>query len=365
MAIQKILILHASAGSGHKKAAEALEHAARAQGHNVTTLDIVSFFPPLTRWLYCKGYLWVISHMPGLWGLLYFVSDTPLLALLNETLRRFLNGLLCRRLRTYLLEEKPAVVISTHFLASEIVAAAKKRGELTTQLITVITDFGVHRFWLNPQTDIYACATARTKDILLEKGVPVSRIAVTGIPLDEKFRQPLTRDALTQELNLSKNSFTILIATGGIGVGPIQEIVSSLKDDAQILVICGTNKKLYAELSEKNYSSVRVFKFVDFMHKLMKVSDTIITKAGGLTVTESLAMGLSPVFFYLIPGQESINAATISAEGAGFIAKTPGAVRECILNLKNDAAFFAATREKSLGLARPDSCQHILSLIHS
>jgi processive 1,2-diacylglycerol beta-glucosyltransferase len=360
---KKIFILHASAGSGHKKAAEAIEKTAKNQGLDVEVKDVASFMSPFSKWLYCDGYLFLISKMAWLWGVFYFLSDIKIFSLVNVYLRRFADAVMCRRLTAYLLKEKPEVVVVTQFLAAEIVSMAKIKYGLNCRLITVVTDFGVHRFWINPETDMYACATLATKKILLDQGVVENRIAVTGIPLDEKFTRSLTQAETREEFYLDKRKFTVLIATGGIGVGPIEDIVELLKETAQLLVVCGSNKNLYDNLAKKNYRNVRIFGFVDFMQKLMKASDVIVTKAGGLTVTESLAMGLPMVYFFLIPGQEEINARTLAAEGAGFIAKSPEEIKQFVLTLKNNSALFETYKSKALSLAKPDSCKAILSLV--
>lgn len=360
----RILILYATAGAGHKKAAEAIERAAEARGLDIEMADIARFMSGPTRRFYSDGYLFLISRLPWLWAILYSLSDTPVLKIINVSLRRFINAILCRRLIAYLLQTKPETVISTQFLTSEVVSYTKIKHNLPTRLITVITDFGVHNFWINPRTDMYCCASETSKQILLQKGVPERQIAVTGIPLDEKFTRPLTRPEVNEEFRLQNNTFTALIVTGGIGVGPIETIVDLLKDDVQLLVVCGSNKKLYGSLSQKNYKNVHVFEFVDFMQKLMRACDVIVTKAGGLTVTEGLAMELPMVFFFLIPGQESINAATVAREEAGFIARSPFEIKQLVLALKNNPESLASRRAKAKAMAKPDSCQKILSLVN-
>ncbi len=362
--MKKILILYATAGSGHKKAAEAIERASKRLGLKPELADIVSFMPRMIAKLYSDGYIFTIKNLPLFWGILYFLSDTPVLAFINVGLRRFLDRLSCFNLTNYLLEKKPDVVISTQFLASEIVSYAKLKHGLKTKLITVITDFGVHNFWISPETDIYCCASEYTKNILLKKGVPVEKIRVTGIPLDEKFLNVGDKKSVAGELDLKEGMFTVLIMTGGIGAGPIEKIVELLKDDAQLLVICGHNKRLYQQLSSKKYPNVRAFEFIDYVEKLMRVSDMIVTKAGGLSVCESMNMGLPAVFFFLIPGQETLNASAVSSQHAGFIAKNPNHIKEIVTGLKNNPASLSALKETAFSIAKPNSSEHIASLVN-
>ena len=360
---KKILILYATAGAGHKKAAEALLNAAKNKSYDLRSLDIIDFMPPLTKKLYSDGYLFLISKFARLWGFFYFVSDTPWLSIFNVHLRRWIDSITCCRLIEFIRKEEPEAVISVHFLASEIVSYAKQKFNLKTKLITVVTDFGVHNFWINPKTDLYCCASQATLEDLVNKGIPQERIKVTGIPVDEKFTKPLDKDLIRAEFGVDENKFTVLIITGGIGVGPIEEIVDLLKDQIQLLVVCGNNKNLQEKLAQKKYPGVRVFGFINYVEKLMSVSQLIVTKAGGLTVTESLTSGLPMVFFFLIPGQELINAKTISGEGAGLIARSPEDIREIILKFKNNPDILSAYKDNVLSLARPGSSAQIISLL--
>ncbi|MFH1691118.1 MAG: glycosyltransferase [Candidatus Omnitrophota bacterium] len=364
MSEKKVFLVHASAGSGHKRAAEALARKLQDEGYLNEVFDVADDMPVLFKWLYTKGYLLLIIYLPFVWGLLYRFTDMPCLSLLNVHLRRFSNAFMCRRFIKRLLIQKPRTVISTHFLTSELVSYVKVKYKLKIQLITVITDFGVHNFWINALTDVYCCASEKTRQILISKKIDAAHLAVTGIPLQQSFLKALDRPELIVEFGLKANTFTILIVTGGIGVGPIEEIVEVLKDEeVQILVVCGRNKKLYKKLLEKKYSNVRLFGFVDFIERLMKMADCIITKAGGLSVTESLHMNLPMIFFFLLPGQEWINAKTIEALEAGVIATSLIDIKHTVLKLKDDLKYRARLRNNTLLLAKPTACQDIISFI--
>lgn len=361
---KKVFIVHASAGSGHKKAAEAILSQLKSRDDAGELMDITDDLPVLFKWFYTKGYLILIVHFAAIWGLLYALTDTPVLSLLNNHLRRFCNSLMCRRFIKRIILEKPDVLISTHFLASEVVSYAKIKFNLKIRLMTVITDFGVHNFWIAPQTDVYCCAGEQTRRILISKGINDKNIAVTGIPLHPNFTKYLNREELVCELNLKTSIFTALIVTGGIGAGPIEEIVESLKDeDIQLLVVCGRNKGLYERLFEKKYPNVYLFGFVDFIEKLMKVADVIITKAGGLSVTESLNMSLPMIFFFLLPGQETINAQTMQVSQTGVIAHSLEEIKQLVLRFKDDAKYRLYFKNNTLLLAKPDACRDIISLI--
>ncbi|HQP91201.1 MAG TPA: glycosyltransferase [Candidatus Omnitrophota bacterium] len=360
---KKILILYATAGAGHKKAAEALGHGLKERYPGARLADIIDYIPSINAKLYNDGYSFLIKHFPGLWGFIYFLSDTPYLSLVNVVFRKFFNRLMCGRFIKMLMDERPDQIISTHFLTSEIVSYCKKELGLGSLLTTVITDFGVHNFWIEEGTDIYCCASESTKDILLSKGMEGKKIKVTGVPLDEKFLKIQDKRSICTELGLESGVFTSLIITGGIGAGPIEEIVDDIREMSQVLVVCGNNKRLYDRLVSKNYKNVKVFGFIDFVEKLMTVSDIVITKAGGLTITESLAKEDPMIFFFLIPGQESINALTICSGGAGLIATKQNDIKRAVLGFKSDPEMLKCFREKAKELSRPDSVKSIVSLL--
>jgi len=360
---KKILILYASAGSGHKKAAEAIFHSLPKDQYEATLSDIGDFMPSFFSKVYSDGYLFLISHFQWMWGFFYFLSDTKWLSLINVNFRKFSDNMMCHSLIKHLCDKKYDCVISCHFLASAIVATAKEKYNCQTRLITVVTDFGVHNFWINSKTDIYCCASEATKNTLIQKGIDPQTIRVTGIPLDKKFREVQGRAVLEAELGLEKGMFTCLLATGGIGAGPIEEIVESLKGNVQLLVVCGKNKKLFNKLKEKNYPHVHCFEFVDYMQKLMRVSDCIVTKAGGLTVTECLSMALPMIFFFIIPGQEMHNARMIEDANAGLIADSVSEIKEFVVQWKNVPEDLEIFKAKALALAKPNSSSDIVSLI--
>ena len=362
---KKILILYASAGAGHKKAAEAICNVAKSRSEQLELIDVVDFMPSLFKRFYTKGYILLITRFIWLWTILYFLSDVPFLSLLNVNFRKFLNAMACRRFIKYLLGQNPDVVISTQFLASEIVSYTKEKFHLKTRLMTVVTDFGVHNFWISSKTDVYCCAAESTKQLLIKKGIDEGRIKITGIPVDEKFTKPQNTEYLLSEFKLKKDLFTVLIVTGGIGVGPIEKIVELLKEDVQLLVVCGYNSKLYNRLAQRRYENVRLFGFVDYIEKLMRISQLIVTKAGGLTVTESLVTGLPMIFFFLIPGQEMTNAKMIEARGAGIIANSPAGIKKAVFYFKNNQQYLASHKNRVLSLARPNSSSEIISLLDS
>ncbi|MFC1753122.1 glycosyltransferase [Thermoproteota archaeon] len=361
----KLFIIHASAGSGHKKIAEAISGYAfeRYGSQDVSILDVLDFTSLPFKFLYSKGYIFVISHMNWLWNILFFLADTPCLKVINQYFRYLINKVLCRRFIKYIESEKPDVILSTHFLVNELVSMMKERKLKNTKLISVITDFGVHNFWIAKNVDYFCVASDKTRQILISKGVNESKIKVVGIPTRKQFHKELDKGQIKNRLSISEDDFTVLILTGGIGIGPIYEVISLLEDRVNIIAICGNNKQLYSRLESLNFKKLKVLGWIDYIQEVMKASDVAITKPGGSTISECLVMDLPMIFFSIIPGQEFQNSQLISQLGLGMVIKNPAEIKEKILKLKDYPQELNDTKQRINDFKMADSSERILDLI--
>ena len=313
----KILVIHASAGAGHMKAAEAIRDGIQKHtGHTVILSDALDFSSPFYKKLYQKTYLFLISKLSFLWAFLFYLFDLPMMQPFVKIFRRFYNGIHFKRLEKYLVEEQFNYIFSTHFMSTEISAALKEKGHIVSYIITCVTDFDVHRFWLADGVDFYTVASDWTKEKMKKIGISEEKVLVTGIPVNERFQGPFNKPALQAALGLNPDMFTVLIATGSFGIGPIEQIIQSLKG-IQVVVVCGHGQKLYRRLNAKQYENVRIFGLVDNMHELMAVVDVMVTKPGGLSISEALVCQLPLIFFNVIPGQERFNVRIIRAIRSG------------------------------------------------
>ena len=193
----KILVIHASAGAGHLKAAEAVTAGIQAHTqYEVELFDALDFASAFYKRLYQKSYFFLISKIPIIWALCFSFLDIPFLQPAIRLARRFYNHLNMKRLEQQLITEQYHYVISTHFMSTEIAAALKRRGMIAAHVITCVTDFDVHRIWLAEGVDIYTVASDWTKEKLQSLGVDPEIIRVTGIPVHEKFCGPFDKGAL-------------------------------------------------------------------------------------------------------------------------------------------------------------------------
>jgi len=327
----KILILYATAGFGHKKAAFAVKEAFDKIGRkDVLLKDSLDYTNPFFKASYNSIYLTLIKYVPNIWGLFYYLLDNPWIYAVMRPIRRLTNHINSKKLVKFLLEMKPKTIIVTHFFALEVIAHLKKKGILKdSRLVTVITDYKSHKFWLSKHVDCYIVGSEYTKDDLIRRGIPLERIKPFGIPCAKSFSKEHDQKAIRRAIGLRPDKRTIFILGGGFGVGPIKRIVlhlDKLEEDFQGIVVCGYNKKLYDSLTQIAESAKHVFKicgFVDNIDELMAASDALISKSGGITMAEALNAALPMVVIDPIPGQEMRNYKFLEKHSAALKIKTP------------------------------------------
>ena len=327
---KKVIILYASAGLGHKKAARAVLEAYQTheKGVYAQCLDTLQFARPFFGQLYERIYLFLIKRLPWFWGFLYYGSDVRLVYFFLIPLRRLMNGILLKRLEKFLIEQDPSMIVSTHFMSTEVVSYLKEKNKIHSRLITVITDYLPHYIWTAKRVDAYAVAIDETKEALVARGVSETKIHVLGIPVEGKFLQEHSRQELAAKLNIGNHIFTVLLTSGGVAIGDTETITRgllALGRPAQILVVCGTNQSLFRRLEalSKENAPLKIFGFVSNMDELMEVSDVVIGKGGGLTITEAFAKGKPVILFESVPGQEARNVSCVQKYQAGYAASSP------------------------------------------
>lgn len=321
---RKVMVLSASAGAGHVTAANALEGALRESGiaQEVINLDVLKKVSPFMRSMYSKQYITLVNRAPHLLGALYDATDHAKKFDARRMTFDVANALPMLR---YLTNERPDVVVSTHFLASELAAFATRRRRLDAYLATVITDFDAHAFWLSDPVHHYFTAFEETSRQLQHLGVDREDISVTGIPISVKFAGAPSKSEARKQLGLREDLPVVLISAGGFGVGPVIETVESAmlcRTRFQTVVLCGKNEKLRAQLLRMQSISPSYFRdfhavgHTDSMQVYMAAADLMIGKSGGLTSSECLASSLPMLIVNPIPGQEERNANHLLEHGA-------------------------------------------------
>ncbi len=354
----KVLIVYNSAGSGHKRVAQAIFKEFSTKFKDIKIIDALDYTNFLFRFIYTDGYFLLSLYLPKIWRFFFYLCESRFLSLPVDLIRFCTNRLNSKKLNKFLIKEKPDIVIGTHFFINEVISFLKKRGSVKSYLVSVITDFCAHRFWIQEGVDLYIVGTKETKKELVKKGVSEDKIEILGIPVDRKFYTPQDKKFLCERLDLREDMFTILIVTGAFGSNMIRKVVDHLKDEIQIICVCGKNRKLFNKLVYKRYRFTKVFGLVENMDELMSVSDLIITKPGGSTTSEALVKFLPMVFISIIPGQEEKNAKIMVDSGVGRIPKSIKELRETVFYWKENPEELNRIRKK-IGEIRPKKTEEI------
>ncbi len=374
---------YVTAGAGHRRAAEALAQAAAA-AHPSATVECVDVLTYAPRWFhagYAWTYLFLVRHVPWVWQVSYGLLDHGLCYTLVQPVRRLWNLWIARRFTAWLKAAQPDVILTTHFLPADVASAGKAAGWLRSALVVVVTDLYPHRFWISREPEAFVVSTPESAAALERRGVPRERIAVLGIPIArafavtiwDAFACPADRDALRARFGLDAGGQTVLVTSGGTTVGQFERVVKellalgeSLSGRLQLLVVCGEDKGARARLEARARSSatrLTVFGFVDFMADLMAVSDLIVAKAGGLTVSEALGRAVPVILYHVIPGQEQMNARYLAEHGAGVIATRPADVVRAVRSLIDHPERLAAMAEAAKRISRPNAAEDIASQV--
>ena len=360
------MVAHVPAGSGHQRAAQAMVAALATlrPTPQVFLINALEGMDAWYRWLFTRGYSQMIQRFPWAWGFLYHLTDARSFFQGVQSLHRRNNSLHGKKLETILLDLNPGVILGTHFFPMEVAGNLKVQGKLTAKLFTVITDYIPHALWVANGIDRYLVGAQKTQEYLLGRGVPENGVSVTGVPIDPKFSDKTDRNSLGRGLGIDPASFTILIASGGSGTGPLLELVKRLgKDDSlQLLVVAGNNPLLFQSLERLRpqiRSPLTIYGFIQNMDELMEVSDVMVTKAGGLTCAEAMAKGLPLIFVSSIPGQESRNASVLAQWGCALTAEHPREVPLLIENLKKNRQQREAMSQKARAHALPQAALEI------
>lgn len=359
---KRVLVLSASVGAGHLRAAQAVELALRQldPAAEVRNLDVLEFTNAAFRQLYGRAYLDLVNRAPHVLGYFYDLMDRPPSdARKADRLRLALEKLNMTRFLKFLTAEPWDVVVNTHFLPAELIAALRKSGKLTTPHFTVTTDFETHRLWVNEPCEHYFSATDEGAAYLQHLGVAAGNVTVSGIPIHPAFSRPKDRGACLAEQGLIGDRPIVLQLSGGFGVGPIEKIFRALLEidiPLEVVVVTGRNEAVQAQLDRVNVPSchrVKIIGFTEKIDELMAVSDLVVSKPGGLTTSEVLASGAAMAVINPIPGQESRNSDYLLENGAAVKINNVATLGHKLRRLLHEPSQLARLKENARAISKP------------
>lgn len=322
-----ILIFTSDIGGGHIKAAEAIYEHIKYKNLNYTvkTLNTIDNINPSFNKLLTSSYSECIKKYSNLYGKIYYYAEknhTPL-----DVFYSILKSL-SKKLLPIILDFKTDIMISTHPFSTQMVSYLKELGNIPEiKLINLLTDYGPHRFWISNNVDAYITASEQMTDDMVQRGVDRNIIYPIGIPVSVNFLKPYDKKDVLNTIGFNENCFTILIMSGSLGVDyviKIFKLLITINRNLQIIIIAGRNEYLYKKFKRiiSNYTGnsikFHLLGFTKEVSKYMSVCDVIVTKPGGLTLTEAISSNIPIVFFDAMPGQEELNADFIIKNNIGM-----------------------------------------------
>lgn len=367
----RALILSASAGSGHVRAAEAIEQVCRARPQiaEVRNVDALTCTNKLFRQFYSKFYFQLMRNAPTVLGWFYDNLDEPWR---TERMRLRLSRLNTRPLVRLIREYDPHITICTHFLPAEIMSYLISRELVSARLSIVVTDLDVHAMWLSRVFHHYFVALDESREHLIRTGLPGERITVSGIPVHPTFAEKLDRNALCAKHGIDPARPLVIVSMGAVGKMVAADMVRALalmKTEAQVVFICGSHENVaellrsQAALAKPQAAAFRVIGRTSEMHEWMQMASLLIGKPGGLTVAETMVSELPMLVFMPIPGQEERNSDQLLELGIAAKCNQVTTLAYKVDALLGDPARLAAMRAAARRTGKPHAAATIVDTL--
>jgi len=356
------------AGTGHIKAAEALEKSFAADGRvaEVINNDALQYTNKLFRDFYSRFYTSLVRSAPNFLGWWYKTSDEPWH---TDRMRHMIDRLNTKPLVRFIREFDPHIIVCTHYMPAGIISHLIATKQLQARLSIVVTDFDFHAMWLSRSFHRYFVAINETRIHLEMLGIPKERITVSGIPIDPVFQQTINREAERLKNGLYPNKPVLLLSAGALGLGSTEFIVErmlNLNKQTQTIVICGRNEGLKQRISqmvESQSSRFKILGYTNDMHKLMKIADIFIGKPGGMTTSEAISCGLPMCIISPIPGQEERNSDHLLEEGIAVKCNDLTTLSYKLEQLLDDPDRLTRMKDNALRFAKPNASSTIVNTL--
>ena len=372
--MKKILIFYGSYGGGHLSAAKAIKQELESNYTNIEVkmVDCIEYINKYVNKLTTEAYKELAKKAPFLWKYVYKDSQKGPLSTISTTS----NRLMSHKLNVLLQEFKPDLIISTHPFGTQMCGILRKKDKINCKIATVLTDFHIHAQWLvfNEYIDNFFVSNEQMKLDMIKCSIPEEKIHVTGIPVSKRFLEDFDKTAICKSFGLDPAKETVLFFAGGeFGLGRnttfmTLKALERLFSKMQVVAISGKNpkmKKKFEELVATTGSEdrIKILEFTDKVPELMSISSIVVTKAGGLTITESLTSHLPIIIINPIPGQEEENAQFLVDKEVAIWIKKGDNIARALKNLYRDTNKLARMRANTIDLAKPYSTENICKIL--
>jgi processive 1,2-diacylglycerol beta-glucosyltransferase len=366
----KVLALTISAGNGHNKAAESVkEYFSKNHKHvDVEIVDALKYINPIVDKLIVGSYLKSLKKTPLIYGKLYEYAET------DDTISNvsgLVNDFLSIKIKGLIEEVSPDVILCTHPLPLEMLSILKRKGKTSVPVVAILTDYAPHSFWFYSHIEAYVIPHEDFTQDLIEKGISKESIYPLGIPISECFLKPISKEDARNSLSIDQNKLTLLIMGGGLGIGNIKNIFENLAFsslDIQLIACTGSNIKLKNQLediSSRCSKKCLIYDYTDKVSTLMSACDILITKPGGLTITEALIKHVPIIITSTIPGQEEKNADYLLNNGIAARIKNSDSIVAIIKQISSSKTRLNYMKEIAKEKSKPDATKGICNLILS
>jgi len=359
---KRALILTADAGFGHRSAALAVRDAVVDKYAEQMSVELLNPLDEPTTPSFLRDtqsdYDKYVKHVPELYQLGYEASDN---LIPTAFLERSIGVLLVDTMRALFTKYKPDVVLSTYPWYQAAISTMFTGRKNKVPQFTAVTDLStVHRMWFHKKVTGCLVPNTLVAELGMSYGMPLEKIIITGIPVSPAIsKEKRDKNEIRKELGWQPDLPTIL----AVGSKRVERLIDSLNvinhfgAPIQVAVVCGRDENLFRELTHFEWHiPAYIYEYSDQVATLMKASDLLLCKAGGLIVTEALASGLPMMLTEIIPGQETGNAEYVTAYGAADMAESPIAILECMNHLmKDDQALLKKRAANARFLGQPES----------
>jgi len=362
----KVLILTVTAGHGHNQAATVIMDYLSGRGIACEVVDTYEYINPILSESVAKGYLISTKFTPAVYGKLYHMAEKREKNNKKLSIATLINAILSKKLTGFLDEYDPDVIVCTHIFAAQIISYIQSKRALRAKTIGIITDFTIHPFWEDTELDCYVTANELLTHQAVKKGIDMNKIAPIGIPIHTKFSKKMNVSEARALLGIEDKT-TIFVMSGSMGYGKVEKVIQeidSLDLDLQIISVCGNNKNLKKKIDEmETQKKVYNYGFVNNVDVIMDASDCIVTKPGGLTVSESLAKGIPMILINPIPGQEDRNVEFLLNNGLAIKVSHTYPIDEAIYQLMNNDWRRSHLQDMARKMGRPNATRDLGELI--
>lgn len=368
MAGKRIILMYISEVSGHHSATIAIEKALKIMAPDTEVLNINAFnyTNPISERIVNRLYMGVIKTTPQIWDFLY---DNPAVVKRLDTIKKTIHKFNSPKFQKLFDKFRPDVVACAQAFPCGMVADFKASTGSSLPLVAILTDYIPHAYWIYDTVDYYIAPSDEMADRLVQRGVPFEKIQTFGIPFDNKFNVHVDKREVIRRLGLVPGMPTLLIMGGGQGLGPIKAIVKSLdkaETEMQVLIVTGTNKKLYKSLKKqvkKHRKNLHIYGYVNNINELMTISDAVVTKPGGITTAEALSKHLPMLIIKPIPGQEMNNTTFLTDKGAAVRLEEPKEIHLLVDALFKYPETLQRLRTSASRICKPHASMDIARLL--